>query len=199
MQPKPLTRQFYRPNALHVGPRLLGKLLCHRTPQGLLAARIVEVEAYCGEKDLASHARAGLTPRTRAMYGPPGHAYMFLLYGMHWAFNVVVGPVGTPHAVLVRAVEPIVGADAMAARRGMTPGARSISNGPGKLCAAMGLDGAHYGADLCNAELFVAASPRRGAVAVSPRINVDYAGPWASKPWRFFLSGHRCVSVPPRR
>ena len=131
------------------------------------------------------------------MFGPPARAYMFLLYGMHWAFNIVAGPEGHPHAVLVRAVEPLVGAELMAARRGVPSTSLTLCNGPGKLCAALGLDRSAYGLDLVEGPLYLAPGAR-GRVAQSPRINVDYAGSWAKKPWRYHERGNRYVSVVPR-
>jgi DNA-3-methyladenine glycosylase len=117
---------------------------------------------------------------------------------MHWAFNVVVGPEGHPHAILVRAVEPVLGAPLMAARRGLGASSVQLTNGPGKVCGALGLDASAYGLDLCGTELFLAEGAARAAVGRSPRINVDYAGAWAKKPWRFYERGNRYVSVPPR-
>ena len=176
----------------------IGKVLVHVTKEGVTAGRIVESEAYAGPEDLAAHsARGRRTTRTEAMFGPPGHAYMFLLYGMHWAFNAVVGPAGQPHAVLIRAIEPTLGQALMAARRGVPARSRELTNGPGKLCAALGLDRAAYGLDLCGEELFLTEGPH-GAIGTSPRINVDYAGEWAKKPWRFFERDNRYVSVAPR-
>src|SRR6185437_3554069 len=103
--------------------------------------------AYRGPEDLAAHSSGGRrTRRTEAMFGPPGHAYMFLLYGMHWAFNTVAAPEGCPHAVLIRAIEPCLGRPLMAARRGVPEGSVQLTNGPGKLCAALRLDGSAYGA-----------------------------------------------------
>ncbi len=191
---------------LDVARSLIGALLVHRTAEGTTAGRIVECEAYRGPDDLAAHSAGGRrTRRTEAMFGPPGHAYMFLLYGMHWAFNAVVGPEGCPHAVLVRALEPVLGIDRMAARRGVDAASVRLTNGPGKLCAAFGLDASAYGKDLCGTELFLApgeapgeASGERGKIGRSPRINVDYAGAWARKPWRFYERGNRYVSVAPR-
>jgi DNA-3-methyladenine glycosylase len=122
---------------------------------------------------------------------------MFLLYGIHWAFNVVVARAGVPHAVLVRAVEPLLGVELMASRRGMPARTKMLTNGPGKLCAAMGLNKTHYGEDLCGPRLFVLEGATHG-VAASARINVDYAGTWAEKPWRFYERGNAYVSVPPR-
>jgi len=201
----PLPRSFYEGSALEIAPAMIGTLLVHRVPEGTLAARIVECEAYRGPEDLAAHSAGGRrTRRTEVMFGPPGHVYMFRLYGMHWAFNVVVSPEGCPHAILVRAVEPVLGADIMAARRGVEPGSVRLTNGPGKLCAAMGLDAATYGADLCAPkagalpEIFLAPGAAGAKVCRSARINVDYAGAWARKPWRFYERGNRYVSVRPR-
>lgn len=195
----PLPRAFYEGEVTEIACGMIGKLLVHRTAEGVLAGRIVEAEAYRGPQDLAAHSAGGRrTRRTEVMFGPPGHAYLFLLYGMHWAFNVVVGPEGAPHAVLVRAVEPVMGADRMAGRRGLAPESTRLTNGPGKVCAAMGLDASAYGVDLCSAKLFLSAGEPHGRVVASPRINVDYAGDWAKKPWRFYEAGNRYVSVPPR-
>lgn len=196
--PQPLPRAFYARPVLQVARDCIGKVLFHRTPEGVAAGRVVESEAYRGPEDLAAHSAGGRrTRRTEAMFGPPGHAYMFLLYGMHWAFNIVVGAEGEPHAVLIRALEPLIGIELMAARRGLAGGQVSLTNGPGKLCAALGLGRAAYGLDLCGGELFLAEGPR-GSIGRSPRINVDYAGAWAKRPWRFYERGCRYVSVPPR-
>jgi DNA-3-methyladenine glycosylase len=131
------------------------------------------------------------------MFGPPGKAYVFLLYGTSWAFNIVVANEGEPHAVLVRALEPVAGLERMSKRRGVPPTARLLTNGPGKLCQALGITGADYGRDLCGDRLYLIEGPR-GPVARSPRINVDYAGVWAARPWRFFERGNRYISVAPR-
>lgn len=195
----PLPRSFYEGRVLDVARAMIGKVLVHRSPEGIAAGRIVECEAYRGPADLAAHsARGRRTRRTEVMFGPPGHAYLFLLYGMHWAFNVVVGPEGQPHAVLVRAVEPVLGAPLMASRRGVPPSSVLVANGPGKVCQALGLDARAYGVDLCGDVLFLAEGQARAGVGRSPRINVDYAGAWANKPWRFYERGNRYVSVPPR-
>jgi DNA-3-methyladenine glycosylase len=194
-----LPRSFYEGRVLVIARAMIGKVLVHVTPEGAAAGRIVECEAYRGPEDLAAHSALGRrTRRTEVMFGPPGHAYMFLLYGMHWAFNVVVGAEGHPHAILVRAVEPVLGAELMAERRGVPAEIARLTSGPGKLCAALGLTAAAYGKDLCGPELFLAEGPRRAGVGRSARINVDYAGAWAAKPWRFYERGNRYVSVPPR-
>jgi DNA-3-methyladenine glycosylase len=195
----PLPRSFYEGRVLDVARAMIGTALVHAGPEGVTAGRIVECEAYRGPEDLAAHsARGRRTARTEVMFGPPGHAYLFLLYGMHWAFNVVVGPEGHPHAVLVRAVEPVVGAEIMATRRGLDAGSVRLTNGPGKLCAALGLDRTAYGVDLTGGNLYLAAGEARAAIGRSPRINVDYAGAWAARPWRFYERGNRYVSVAPR-
>lgn len=199
---KPLPRSFYEPSVVAVARACIGKLLVRRTREGLVGGRIVETEAYRGPEDLAAHSRRGLrTARTEAMYGPPGHAYVYLLYGTSWALNFVCGAVDRPHAVLVRAVEPVLGLDLMARRRGMAATDRALTNGPGKLCAALAVDKSAYGTDLCAAggELFLAECDLpTGPVGKSARIHIDYAGEWVDKPWRFFEKRNRWLSAPPR-
>ena len=194
-----LGREFYARPVLLVAPQCLGKLLVRRTAEGTAAGRIVEVEAYRGPQDLAAHSARGLTKRTAAMYGPPGHAYVFRLYGTCWATNLVVAGEGEPHAVLVRALEPVGGIELMARRRGRSVDARELTNGPGKLSAALAITGDDYGRDLTGDELFLADDGTRPLrIGRSARINVDYAGRWADKPWRFYIRGNRYVSVRPR-
>ncbi len=175
--------------------------------------RIVEVEAYGGPPDRASHARAGRTPRTAVMFGPPGLAYVYLVYGMYDCLNVVSGPNGTASAVLVRAVEPLEGVEAMvAARRSFaarhsrsTAAARighDIAVGPGRLCAAFGIDRGFTGADLCDPGGILRLEPaapgdRPPVPAWTPRIGVAYAGePWASLAWRLVDRTSRALSGP---
>ena len=211
--PEPLPRTFYARPVLQVAPDLIGKQLVHVTAEGICRGRIVEAEAYRGPEDLAAHSAGGRrTKRTEVMWGPPGHAYMFLLYGMHWAFNVVVAGEGEPQAVLIRALEPLTPLAPLAARRNMAEERKELTNGPGKLCAALGLDGSHYGEDLCVCErLYLTDGDRgrvgegrglsstpRGRIGRSPRIHIDYAGAWVDKPWRFYERGNRYVSVKPR-
>src|SRR5262245_47580 len=129
---------------------MVGKVIVHRSSEGETVARIVEAEAYRGPLDLAAHSAGGRrTKRTEVMFGAPGHAYLFRLYGVCWAFNAVAAGEGEPHAVLVRAVEPLHGTELMSRRRSVAQEARELTNGPGKLCEALGLTGAHYGEDLC--------------------------------------------------
>jgi DNA-3-methyladenine glycosylase len=176
----------------------IGKILVHRTPEGETAGRIVEAEAYRGPADLAAHSSRGLTKRTAAMYGPPGHAYVYLLYGVCWAVNLVAADEGAPHAVLIRALEPLRGLELMARRRKRSADSVQLTNGPGKLTQALGITGADYGADLCTSSLFLEDGPRRAPLGTSARINVAYAGVWAFRPWRFFERGNAFVSVKPR-
>lgn len=197
-QLEPLPRSFYARDVLEVAPDCVGKVLVHASASGLVAGRVVECEAYRGPEDQAAHSWKGRrTARTEAMFGPPGTVYMYLLYGTSWALNVVTGDEGEPQAILIRALEPVVGVEIMAARRKLAPARREVSNGPGKLCQAFDLDRRFYGADLTTGALYLADGPRP-KLARSPRINIDYAGEWALKRWRFYESGNRYVSVPPR-
>ena len=193
---EPLSRDFYARPVLTVARDVIGKLLVHRTRAGVVAGRIVEAEAYRGPQDRAAHTFGGRrTPRTEAMFGAPGLAYVFFVYGMHWHLNLVTTREGAPHAVLLRAVEPILGTALMARRRGLSENDVNLCNGPGKLCQAFDIGKRHYGVDLTRGSLFVAeATTPRGRLARSPRIGVDYAENWAEKPWRFFEQHNRYVS-----
>jgi DNA-3-methyladenine glycosylase len=194
-----LRRDFYARPVLVVARDCIGKILVHRTADGEAAGRIVEAEAYRGPLDLAAHSARGLTRRTSAMFGPPGYAYVFRLYGTSWAMNLVTTAQGEPHAVLIRALEPVRGVDLMARRRRKPPRARELTNGPGKLTQALAITGDDYGRDLCGEHLYLEdAGLPTGRIGRSPRINVDYAGKWAARPWRFYERGNRYVSVPPR-
>ncbi|MBK8251727.1 MAG: DNA-3-methyladenine glycosylase [Polyangiaceae bacterium] len=194
-----LPRAFFARDVLEVAPDCIGKVLVAQSSEGIVAARIVESEAYRGPEDQAAHSRNGLrTARTEVMFGEPGHVYMFRLYGSSWAFNIVTGNVGEPQVVLLRGVEPIEGVHIMAARRRIDPHRREISNGPGKLCQAMGFNGEHYGCDLVESGTIYLTDGGAEQIGTSRRINIDYAGIWAERPWRFFERGNRYVSVPPR-
>jgi DNA-3-methyladenine glycosylase len=183
---------------LAVARDCIGKILVHETPEGRLSGRIVEAEAYRGPEDRAAHSFGGRrTARTEVMYGPPGQAYVFFVYGMHWHLNLVTTAVGAPHAVLIRAVEPLEGEELMAQRRGLSVGRKELTNGPGKLCQAFGIDRRHYAADLTQGSLYLADGPRP-RVARSPRIGVDYAGEWANRLFRYYDPKSRFVS-PTRR
>ncbi len=178
-----LPRHFYNRETAIVARDLLGKLLVHRVGDEERIARIVEVEAYIGPHDLAAHTSKGITPRTRAMFGPPGHAYVYLIYGMHHCMNIVTEPEGHGSGVLLRALEPVLN---------ITGNTR----GPGLLCKAMGITKQDYGRDLCSDDLYVAepAVKEHFAIAQRPRIGVDYAGEWALKPLRFYIEGNKYVS-----
>jgi DNA-3-methyladenine glycosylase len=180
---KRLRRAFCARNALEVAPDLLGKLLVRRIRRRELVGRIVEVEAYMGPGDMASHARRGPTPRAAIMFGPPGYAYVYMIYGMHHGMNVVVDREGTASAVLIRALEPvsnIVG----------------TTDGPGKLCRSLSIDRDLNGADLIAGDAIYLAGDGTPPppFETSPRIGVDYAGACALKPWRFFVPGNPWVS-----
>jgi len=193
---RPLPRSFYARPVLSVARDVIGKILVHKTPEGIVAGRIVEAEAYRGPEDRAAHSSGGRrTARTEAMYGPPGFAYVFFVYGMHWHLNLVTTREGAPHAVLLRAVEPLLGVPLMARRRGLAAGNVSLCNGPGKLCQAFGVERRHYGVDLTRGALYLSeATTMRGKLGRSARVGVDYAESWADKPWRFFELGNPCVS-----
>src|SRR4051812_7860604 len=182
---EPLPRSFYDRNAVKVAPALLGCMLARRRRGGWLAGRIVETEAYVGEHDLACHARAGRTARTEVMYGEPGHAYVYLIYGIHQMLNCVCGPGADANAVLIRAVEPV--ADSL-------PWLHSSARGPGNVCKAFGVTLGHNRGDLCDpsGELVIAARRGRPRIVRGPRIGVEYAGHWADEPLRFCdaRSGH---------
>ena len=192
-----LPRGFYARSVLVVARECIGKLLVHRTPEGEAAGRIVEAEAYRGPRDLAAHSARGLTKRTAVMFGPPGYAYVYLIYGLSWAMNIITATEGEPHGVLIRALEPVRGLELMVRRRGgISAGARELTNGPGKLTQALGITGDDYGRDLCGDRLFLEEVDRPvGRVGRSARVNVDYAGAWAAKRWRFYERGNRHVSV----
>jgi DNA-3-methyladenine glycosylase len=186
-----LTRAFYARDARDLAPALLNKLLVTRTDEGVrLAARIVEVEAYCGGDDRGSHACRGMTPRTEVMFGPPGHLYVYFTYGMHWCANVVATKAGDAAAVLLRAAAPVKGIEVMRERRVKARRERDLLSGPARLCQAFGLTGAHNGADLVRSSVRVlddgVAPP--AAPGVSTRIGLA-AGRGDEHPWRFFVPG----------
>jgi DNA-3-methyladenine glycosylase len=183
---------------LTVARECIGKILVRRTGEGTVAGRIVEAEAYRGPEDRAAHSFGGRrTPRTEVMFGPPGHAYVFFVYGMHHQFNLVTTREGLPHAVLIRAVEPVLGLELMGKRRGLHPEDPRLTNGPGRLCQAFAITRTDTGADLCGPDLFLT-DEKRVRVARSKRIGVDYAGAWADKLWRFVDPTSKHLSRPIR-
>ena len=178
---RPLPHSFYERPARMVARALLGKVLVH----GERAGRIVETEAYVGAHDLACHAARGMTARTRILWGPPGRAYVYFVYGMHWCFNAVTGREGRPGAVLVRGLEPVAGFDGPVRL-----------DGPARLCRALNITGAENGVDLESSALRIIDAPPvpGGEVERGPRIGVDYAGKWAQAPLRFWVRGSPGVS-----
>jgi DNA-3-methyladenine glycosylase len=180
-----LPRSFYARDTRTVAKELLGKLLVHVDGGVRRAARIVETEAYHGPDDRASHARSGPTRRAAVMFGGPGVAYVYLIYGTSHCMNVVTGPEGFPAAVLLRAGEPV-------------EGCLHSTRGPGNLCRALAIRREHDdGRDLLGDDLFVEdAPPPPERILSGRRVNVDYAGPWAEKPWRYALAGSPWVSGP---
>jgi DNA-3-methyladenine glycosylase len=193
-RPRPLPRAFYDRDVHLVAADLLGKVLVG--PDGA-SGRIVEVEAYAGPDDPGSHGYRGETPRTRVMFGPPGHLYVYFSYGMHWCANVVCGPSGTCAAVLLRALAPLDGLPLMRARRPSARRDRDLCSGPAKLCQALGIDKAHDGADVVRGDRGVVllddgTPPPREPVRTT-RIGLS-AG--ADLPWRLFVPGDPNVSRP---
>jgi DNA-3-methyladenine glycosylase len=177
---------FDRP-ALEVAPDLLGMELIHQTPDGLIAGRLVEVEAYQGPEDLAAHSSHGRTPRNAVMFGAPGHLYVYLIYGLHLCVNVVCGPGAKPEAVLLRAARITAGHELARRRRGDAPEVR-LASGPGNLGAAFGLERTMDGMDLLAGPMRLALGGRPARIERSPRIGVDYAGEWAARPMRFSIA-----------
>jgi DNA-3-methyladenine glycosylase len=186
----PLPESFYARPALTVARELLGAHLIVDEGGWRRVGRIVETEAYVGEHDLACHASKGRTPRTEVLFGPPGRAYVYLIYGMYHCFNVVTDVEGVASAVLVRAVEPV---------EGLPEKART--DGPGRLCRALGLTLAHNREDLRGARLHLepGAPLAEARVERGPRIGVDYAGAWAREPYRLWVRDSQHVSRPPAR
>jgi DNA-3-methyladenine glycosylase len=182
-----LPRSFYDRDTIGVAKELLGKWLVHRTEGAERIGRIVEVEAYLGPHDLAAHSSKGLTERTKIMFGPPGHAYVYFIYGMYHCMNVVTEREGHASAVLVRAVEPVRNIEGR-------------TQGPGLLCKAMGVDRRLNGHDLLSDDFYIAAPPDPGVwkIGKGPRIGVDYARHWARRHLRFYIKGNPFVSRPRR-
>jgi DNA-3-methyladenine glycosylase len=179
-----LPRAFYARDTREVARDLIGKLLVHVEGGVRRAARIVETEAYHGPDDRASHARFGPTQRAAIMFGPPGVAYVYLIYGRSHCMNVVTGVEGFPSAVLLRAAEPV-------------EGCLHSTRGPGNLCRALGIRREHdNGRDLTGDDLFVEDAPAPSEILSGRRVNVDYAGPWSEKPWRYALAESPWVSGP---
>lgn len=198
-----LDRDFFHQETEALARALLGTVLVHEAPEGVTAGRVVEVEMYRGVNDRAAHSYRGVpTERTHVMFGPPGYAYVYFIYGMHYCLNVVAAPDGVGEAILIRALEPVSGMELMAERRHMLwpmpPRLiRTLTNGPGKLAQALGVSKAQYGWPLWSPPLrfYVAESPlSKWAIREGPRINIGYAGEAAHYPWRFWIAGNPFVS-----
>jgi DNA-3-methyladenine glycosylase len=186
-----LTREFYSRSTLKVARDLIGAQLVRILNGEKLSGLITETEAYISQKDLACHAKAGITPRTQVMFGEPGHAYVYFTYGNHWMLNVVTERVGFPAAVLIRAIQPIEGVDVMLERRNGRD-----TFGPGKLCQALGISKSENGVDLTEpgGGLWIEAGVRvpNSFVTKGPRVGLNNTPePWLSKPWRFLVKGWR--------
>jgi DNA-3-methyladenine glycosylase len=178
-----LPREFYDRETILVAKDLLGKYLVHHSNGTELIGRIVEVEAYLGEHDLASHSSKGLTKRNKIMFGPPGYAYVYFIYGMHYCMNVVSEREGNGAAILLRAIEPIKNIEGK-------------TNGPALLCQAMNIDKSLNGFDLLSDDFYIAGIPNEKPFTIieRPRIGVGYAKEWSEKLLRFYIEGSPCVS-----
>ena len=197
-----LEREFYRKSSIQLAQELIGKILVHNIDGNKISGRIVEVEAYMGIEDKAAHSYAGKrTKRTEVMYGIPGILYVFLIYGIYSCINVVAGELDEPEAVLIRAIEPICGLDQMSFNRYKKPyevlfekEKINITNGPGKLCMAMGINKTSNGVDLCSDNIYIESDGYKAEIASSKRIGIDYAEEAVDFLWRFFIKNNSYVS-----
>lgn len=195
-----LDRSFYTCSVLEASEKLLGKILVHRTEEGVTKGRIVELEAYNGATDKAAHSYPNLcTERTKIQFGEGGYAYIYFIYGMYYCMNIVTGRSNEPESVLLRALEPVEGIELMKKRRS-TDKLRNLCNGPGKLCQAMGITKAQYGMDLCGDTLYLedAEPVAPESILRTKRINVDYAEEAKDFLWRYTIKDNPYVSVSKR-
>lgn len=191
-----LNKKFYSRNTLTVAKDLLGKYIVRKIGNKNIVGKIVEVEAYNGPEDLASHASRGETERNKIMFGYPGFSYVYMIYGMYFCFNIVTEGHGYPAAVLIRAVEPVIMIG------GITPlikgEKKNLTNGPGKFCKAFKIDKKMNGVDLCkNEKIWLedrGVKIKKAEIISAKRIGVDYAGEYKDKPWRFYLKGNKFIS-----
>lgn len=188
-----LPRKFYARPTIEVARDLLGKLIVHRVNGETTAGRIVEVEAYLGRDDEAAHSFAGVTPRTKVIFGPPGYAYVYFIYGMYHCLNLVAEPEGQAGCVLIRALEPLAGIETMQRRRPKAKRFEALASGPGKLTRAMGITLDHYGADVTRGALTVGddAEPKARGIVAGPRVGISKG---SDLPLRFFIKGSAFVS-----
>jgi DNA-3-methyladenine glycosylase len=194
----PLPHAFYGRSSVEVARDLLGKTLWRRTEAGLTAGIIVETEAYDGANDPASHAWRGQTQRNAVMFGPPGRAYVYFTYGMHYCLNAVTGPDRQASGVLLRAIQPTIGLELMRERRGAHIPDRDLARGPGRLCQALGITTADYGTDLTSDALWISetADAPVFSIAATQRIGITRA---AERPWRFVVCDNQYISGRPIR
>jgi DNA-3-methyladenine glycosylase len=192
-----LKKNFYNQKTIKVARDILGKFLVRKIGGKMLAGKIVETEGYVGSSDLASHASRGKTARTALMFGPPGYAYVYLVYGLNYCFNVVTEGENYPAAVLIRAVEPADGIDLMRRHRHSPRDDKNITNGPGKLCQALKIDKKFNDTDLTGNVLWIedrGLKIKSSDIVSAKRVGVDYARQYKNKPWRFYLRGNPFVS-----
>jgi DNA-3-methyladenine glycosylase len=193
---RPLTRSFFDRPVLDVAPDLLGRVVAFSSPEGTVAVRLTEVEAYDGESDPGSHAFRGRTRRNAAMFGPPGHLYVYFSYGMHWCGNLVCGPADRGAAVLLRAGEVVQGLEVARRRRPAARRDADLARGPARLMTALGVTGADDGADACAPagalRAWAGRPPETRRVRTGPRVGVAGAG--ATVPWRFWVDGEPTLS-----
>ena len=194
-----LQRAFYQKDTITVSKNLLGKILIHKSNLSTTGGRIVETEAYLGPEDQAAHSSGGRrTARNEVMFGQKGCAYIYLIYGLYYCFNVTAGNTpGKPEAVLIRALEPIGGENIMIKRRGVKQGKTvNLTNGPSKLCIAMNISKSQNKTDLTVPPLYIKDAPSvpKQNIIETTRIGVDYAGEWKNKLWRFYIKANRFVS-----
>jgi DNA-3-methyladenine glycosylase len=194
-----LQESFYQQNTITVARELLGKILVHQSSEGTTTGRIVETEAYRGPEDQAAHSSGGRrTTRNEVMFGQKGRAYVYFIYGLYYCFNVTAGNVpGKPEAILIRATESIAGEKIMAKRRGQQVKIANLTNGPSKMCMAMGISKAQNKTDLTAPPLYIEDAPLvpQEEIVETTRIGVDYSGEWKNKSWRFYIRDNRFVSV----
>lgn len=191
---KKLKHDFYIRDANLVAHDLIGKILVHESDEGITSGIIVETEAYKGPEDKASHTYNNKrTSRTEIQYKEGGFAYVYMIYGMYYCFNITVNISGKPEAVLIRALEPLEGIDLMMKRR-KTENAINLCNGPGKLCSAMKITKYNYGDDLCGEKIYLLDENISMKIKTSSRINIDYAEEYKLMPWRYYAEGNKYIS-----
>ncbi|MDQ4035897.1 MAG: DNA-3-methyladenine glycosylase [Chloroflexota bacterium] len=190
-----VSRTWFDRPSVELAPRLLGARLLHDAPEGTVGGLIVEVEAYSGPEDVAAHSSRGRTGRNGVMFGPPGHLYVYLIYGLHHCMNVVAGPGDKPEAVLIRAIQIDEGIELARARRGPRAPHGRLAAGPGNVGQALGIDRSHDGIDLLAGPIRI--EPRSGRpppMRTGPRVGVAYAGDWAARPMRYWIADDPNVS-----